>query len=202
MIYINGFFKRKHKTSDSLAGANEATRCEFVSSVIHGVVHCYEGKVKVYPQYEISGSHGKGPVDWAIKFGNTIIAVTEAKRENLDQGVRQNVIQLQASTQCNPRKRKFDSALQEDTMFGIITTGVYWIIIKVVSNGTDEDSSSDKNNVQVFLSSRLTLRLPIDEEKLQQELLEERLEELFGQLVWIFDQQLESQSESKRRRTL
>ena len=171
--------------------------------MIHGVAHCYDGKVKVYPQYEISGSHGKGPVDWAIKIGDTIIAVTEAKRENLDQGVGQNVIQLQASTQCNPRKRKFDSALREDTMFGIITTGVYWIIIKVVSNGADEDGGSDKNNnVQVLLSSRLTLRLPIDDEKLQQEHLKERLEDLFGQLMWIFDQQLESQGEIKRQRTL
>ena len=66
--------------------------------MIYGVAHCYDGKVKVYPQYEISGSHGKGPVDWAIKIGDTIIVVIEVKKENLNQRVRQNVIQLQAST--------------------------------------------------------------------------------------------------------
>src|SRR4051812_23678492 len=154
-----------HTASPPIVSSNEATRCEFVSSVIYGIATCYGGQIKVYPQYEVSGSHGRGPVDWAIKVGDTIIAVTEAKRENLDQGVGQNVIQLQASTQCNPKKRKFDSALREDVMFGIVTTGVHWIIIKVVSNGVNEDGNN--NNVQVLLSSRSILRLTIDEEKLQ-----------------------------------
>ena len=134
-----------HTASPPIVSSNEATRCEFVSSVIYGIATCYGGQIKVYPQYEVSGSHGRGPVDWAIKVGDTIIAVTEAKRENLDQGVGQNVIQLQASTQCNPKKRKFDSALREDVMFGIVTTGVHWIIIKVVSNGVNEDGNSNNN---------------------------------------------------------
>src|SRR3954466_11608607 len=81
-----------HTASPPIVSSNEATRCEFVSSVIYGVVSCYGGDIKVYPQYNISGSHGKGPVDWAIKVGDTIIAVTEAKKEDLNQGIAQNAI--------------------------------------------------------------------------------------------------------------
>lgn len=31
------------------------------------MVSIYGGEIKVYPQYEISGSHGKGPVDLGYK---------------------------------------------------------------------------------------------------------------------------------------
>ncbi|PKY51955.1 hypothetical protein RhiirA4_447639 [Rhizophagus irregularis] len=109
----------KHKTCIHVTSANEATRREFISSVLHGVASCYDGEVKVCPEYELSGSHGKGPVDWVIKIGDTIIVVTEAKREDINQGVGQNAIQLQASSQRNKKKRTYNEALREDVMYGI-----------------------------------------------------------------------------------
>src|SRR5256886_12427221 len=54
---------------------NEATHCKFISHIIYGIASIFGGEIKVYPQYEISGSHGKGPVDWAIKLGNIIITI-------------------------------------------------------------------------------------------------------------------------------
>ena len=50
----------KHKTCIHVTSANEATRREFISSVLHGVASCYDGEVKVCPEYELSGSHVKG----------------------------------------------------------------------------------------------------------------------------------------------
>ena len=123
----------KHKTCTHITSANEATRREFISSILHGVASCYDGEVKVCPEYELSGSHGKGPVDWVIKIGDTIIVVTEAKREDINQGVGQNAIQLQASSQRNKKKRTHDEALHEDVMYGIVSTGVDWVIIKLVT---------------------------------------------------------------------
>ncbi|PKC60668.1 hypothetical protein RhiirA1_467719 [Rhizophagus irregularis] len=60
----------KHKTCIHVTSANEATRREFISSVLHGVASCYDGEVKVCPEYELSGSHGKGPVrfKWVAKL--------------------------------------------------------------------------------------------------------------------------------------
>ncbi|EXX62093.1 uncharacterized protein OCT59_013490 [Rhizophagus irregularis] len=74
---VIGEFLRLHKTSQHITSDNEATRCEFISRIIYGI---YGSEIKVYPQYEISGSHDKGPVNWAIKIGNIIIIITEAKR--------------------------------------------------------------------------------------------------------------------------
>ncbi|CAG8496530.1 11275_t:CDS:2, partial [Paraglomus occultum] len=124
---------------------------EFISSVIYGVASVFNGEVKVCPQYKISGSHGKGPVDWAIKVRDAIIAITEPKREDINQGVGQCTIQLQASLQRN-KKRSYDTALREIEMFGIITTASDWVIIKVGSSGVNDDS-----RVEVLLSSRSPL---------------------------------------------
>ncbi|POG68490.1 hypothetical protein GLOIN_2v1635553 [Rhizophagus irregularis DAOM 181602=DAOM 197198] len=81
---VIGEFLRLHKTSQHITSANEATRCEYISRIIYGVASIYGGEIKVYPQYEISGGHGKGPVDWAIKIGNIIITITEAKKEDIN----------------------------------------------------------------------------------------------------------------------
>ena len=53
----------KHKTCIYVTSANEATRCEFISSVLHDVASCYDGEVKVYPEYELSESHDKESVN-------------------------------------------------------------------------------------------------------------------------------------------
>ena len=126
-------------------------RCKFISSVLHSIASCYNGEVKVCPEYELSGSYGKGPVDWVIKIGDTIIIVIEAKRKDINQGVGQNAIQLQALFQRNKKKRTYNEALREDVMYGIILTGVNWVIIKLVATG--EYNDSNHGNVEVLLSS-------------------------------------------------
>ncbi|GBC11664.2 BTB/POZ protein [Rhizophagus irregularis DAOM 181602=DAOM 197198] len=74
----------KHKTCIHITSANEATRHEFISSVFIAFLVMM---VKwVCQEYKSSGSHGKGPVDWVIKIGDTIVVI-EAKREDINQRV-------------------------------------------------------------------------------------------------------------------
>ena len=47
----------KHMTCDHVTSSDEATQCEFISSVLHDVASCYNGEVKVCPEYNLSGSH-------------------------------------------------------------------------------------------------------------------------------------------------
>ncbi|GBC10285.1 hypothetical protein RclHR1_00950022 [Rhizophagus clarus] len=175
------------------------TRCEFISHIIYSVASIFDGEVKVYPQYEISGSHGKGPVDWVIKVGNTIITVTEAKKEDINQGIAQNAVQLQTSIQRNPKKRSYDTAgLHEDVMYGIVSTAVDWVIIKLVSSSSENNS---EGKVEVLLSSLSPSPLPINNSVLTREDLAKPVENLFGQIKWVFDSQIESQGLSKRVKT-
>ena len=109
-----------------ITSANEATCCEFISVIIYGVASIFDGTIKVYPQYEVSGSHGKGPIDWVIKMGDVIISVTEAKREDINQGIAQSTVQAHASMQCNRKKRTYDDAdLYEGVMYCIVSTGMF-----------------------------------------------------------------------------
>ena len=185
---------RLHKTFQHITSANEATRCEFIFRIIYGVASIFDGEMKVYPQYEISGSHGKGPVDWIIKVENTIITVTEAKKEDINQGIAQNAIQLQTSIQRNPKKRSYDTAgLHEDVMYGV-STAVDWVIIKLVSSSSENNS---ERKVEVLLSSLSPLPLPINNSVLTREDLAKPVENLFRQIKWVFDNQIESQGLSK-----
>uniref|UniRef100_U9SS12 Uncharacterized protein n=1 Tax=Rhizophagus irregularis (strain DAOM 181602 / DAOM 197198 / MUCL 43194) TaxID=747089 RepID=U9SS12_RHIID len=121
----------KHKTCIHVTSANEATRREPISSVLHGVASCYDGEVK---------------------------------------GVGQNAIQLQASSQRNKKKHTYNEALREDVMYGIVSTGVDWVIIKLVTT-TGEYNDSDNGNVEVLLSSRTPFAFPINESIESQESL-------------------------------
>ncbi|CAG8625546.1 8724_t:CDS:2 [Gigaspora rosea] len=185
-----------HMASPSILGINEATRCEFISRIIYKVASMFGGIVKVYPQYEVSGSHGKGPIDWAIKVEDTIISVTEAKRENIDQGIAQSTIQAHASLQRNRKKRTYEEAdIYGDVMYAIVTTGVDWIITKIIlSNGNDNENG----DVQVFWSSKSPVALPINKRSLTHDDLVQPINDLLEQIKWVYEQQIESQ---KRQRT-
>jgi len=179
---------RRNKVFPAIAGANEATRSEYISVVLSGVASLFDD-VTICPQYELAGSHGKGPVDWAIKSNDTIIAITEAKKEDLNQGVGQNVIQLQAAHQRNRKRTRDEADLEKEVLYGIVTTAIDWVIIKVISDGDDQ--------VDVFLSSLTPFPLPLNKPKLTSNDIAGPLKELFGQIKWLLDDQLSS---PKRRR--
>ncbi|EXX72532.1 hypothetical protein RirG_068470 [Rhizophagus irregularis DAOM 197198w] len=85
-------------------------------------------------------------------MGDTIISVTEAKREDINQGVAQSTVQAHASLQCNRKKRTYDDAdLYEGAMYCIVSTGVDWVITKVQSGIGDGNDNGDGNPVKVFL---------------------------------------------------
>src|SRR5947199_2823835 len=79
----------------------------------------------------------------------------------------QNAIQLQTSIQRNPKKRSYDTAdLHEDVMYGIVSTAVDWVIIKLVSSNSENNS---EGKVEVLLSSLSPSPLPINNSVLTRE---------------------------------
>jgi hypothetical protein len=51
---------KKHKTCIHITSANEATRCEFISSILHGIASCYDGEVKYVQNMSFLEVMGKG----------------------------------------------------------------------------------------------------------------------------------------------
>ncbi|UZO22807.1 uncharacterized protein OCT59_015156 [Rhizophagus irregularis] len=62
---------------------------------------------------------------------------------DLSHGIGQSSVQAHASMQCNRKKRTYaDADLYDEEMFCIISTGVEWIITKVILKGNDYDENN------------------------------------------------------------
>ncbi|CAG8673102.1 7830_t:CDS:1, partial [Paraglomus occultum] len=166
-----------YKILPNIRSSNEAIRRTYISCVLYKVALCFDGSIKVIPEYQLKGSHGKGPVDWAIMIGSKIIVITEAKKKDLDHGIAQNTIQLHTAIQENSRKG-FSNGDNSTTIYGIVTTGSEWIIIKFIKVDPDQPP------IKIFRSSLTPICLPLTEGKLDKSKLQKAVEDLFAQILW------------------
>lgn len=152
-------------------GVSEYTKREFISPVLIGCLQVVNG-ITMMCEKKIVGTFGNGPVDYSLIYKNLNIVLTEAKKENLEGGLIQNLVQQEAShesltfailpTQCKvgeipriARKRKFDEilkALATLPSYGIVTNGNFWIFSQIVREPA-------LNRCSIFKSSQQTLLL-------------------------------------------
>ena len=116
----------KHKLYDPLEEGCEETRREFISAVL--VLAASFAGVKLACEEEVNGSIGKGPVDWTAHYENHRIFITEGKKDNITQGLYQNLAQLTAAGEGRGQKRSFCVDLP---LYGIATTYREWIILRL-----------------------------------------------------------------------
>jgi hypothetical protein len=114
-----------------MTDANEATRCEFISCILHtsiAIVRRLTGKEEIYLalQKDVSGEESSGRVDYAIKTLETLVCILEGKPRNVKIGYLQNIKQLEEAYNMNKKKRSADQAFDEDDydyLYGIVSTG-------------------------------------------------------------------------------
>ena len=87
--------EKRHNLYDPIEEGCENTRREFISPIL--VLAATISDVKLACEEQIDGSSGKGPVDWVAHYGNHRICITEGKKDNLTQGLYQNLAQLAAA---------------------------------------------------------------------------------------------------------
>ena len=127
-----GTIQKVHKVHTSDDG-NETTMRSYINPVVIAAAMLSEG-VTFGEEVKIEGPYGSGPVDFAFKYKDTIVCVTEAKDDDLRHGLRQNIAQLAATR--SERKRKF-AAMNDDkklTFYGIATTSYFWQLIELKEN--------------------------------------------------------------------
>ena len=116
----------KHKLYDPLEEGCEETRREFISAVL--VLAATFAGAKLACEEQVNGSIGKGPVDWTAHYKNHRICITEGKKDNITQGLYQNLAQLTAAGEDRVQKRSFCVDLP---LYGIATTHREWIILRL-----------------------------------------------------------------------
>ncbi|RHZ80360.1 hypothetical protein Glove_137g108 [Diversispora epigaea] len=109
---------------------NKATVHEYVSIFITiAVKHIRKYKdstTKLKMESELNGTRGYGNVDYEIKIQNVPILINEVKKQDMEKGVAQNLIQIYTAGEKLLGKRKRDEPVN---LFGIVTMGDIWRFI-------------------------------------------------------------------------
>ena len=131
--------KNRHKLYDPLEEGCEYTRREFISPIL--VLAASISGVKLACEEQVEGSVGKGPVDWVAHYENHRICITEGKKDNITQGLYQNLAQLTAAGEGRGKKRAFCVDLP---LYGIATTYTEWIFLRLdpPPSGDGQDRSA------------------------------------------------------------
>ncbi|GBC10734.1 hypothetical protein RclHR1_09860011 [Rhizophagus clarus] len=135
---------------ETMTDANEATRCEFISAILHASIAIAKKltsqDIFIVLQKDVSGEDATGRVDYAIKSLEDLLCITEGKPRNIKIGYAQNLAQLESAFQTNKKKRTADQAFGNDYfdyIYGIVTTGTEWHFIIYTPDGIYSTSGSE-----------------------------------------------------------
>ena len=109
-----------------IVGGCEATRRLYIDPILCAA-GLNVGELTMTVEKTIEDAQFSGDVDYLFSFNDSIICVTEGKKDQLDHGIAQNIAQL-SSVRAN-RKRKIDE-ISNPATFGIATTFIEWVFIK------------------------------------------------------------------------
>ncbi|PKC02488.1 hypothetical protein RhiirA5_380939 [Rhizophagus irregularis] len=90
---------------------NEASKSQYVCSYLVAIANLFEDKFKIYPEKNVSGLNGHGPVDFALIQVQTsrIIGITEVKDKDFQQDVAQNAVQCESALSSSKKKCSLDN---------------------------------------------------------------------------------------------
>lgn len=86
---------------------NEATRSIVASSFLVAATRLFHEDLYLEAQRELSGRRGRGPVDYSVrsvKDPTFTLGVTEVKKDDFNQGLAQNIVQLESALTAKKRK--------------------------------------------------------------------------------------------------
>ncbi|KAG0180648.1 hypothetical protein DFQ28_001073 [Apophysomyces sp. BC1034] len=127
----------------------EATRSIFVASFLLKATTIFHEELYLAAEKYLSGRRGNGPVDYSVHSRQTndyTLGVTEVKNEDFNQGVAQNVVQLESALTQRKRKRAADDVEGEENesysvkSYGIVTDAREWIFIECTMDEDEEVS--------------------------------------------------------------
>jgi hypothetical protein len=94
---------------ETMTDANEATRCEFISAILHASIAIAKKltsqDIFIILQKDISGEDVTGRVDYAIKSLEDLLCITEGKPRNIKIGYAQVSLILDSCFRAPSRKR-------------------------------------------------------------------------------------------------
>ena len=128
--------KYKDALYGPITGCVEDSVREYISTILTAAAGIAT-EIDLIADREINGRRATGSLDYAMLYKHFYIPITEAKRDNLNTGVVQNIAQIIASRETylfknQNRKRKYmdiaDQAQVPST--GIVSAGKEWMLLR------------------------------------------------------------------------
>ena len=169
-----------------LESANEASKSAYTLSFLLLVISLFNKSLYISPEFRIQGPKGRGNVDFAIMSTakRLVIGVTEIKKDDINQGIAQNMIQLDSALTTRKRQRE-DS--KSDKIFGIVTNAEKWVFLQCTATDDTLPSFQISKQFQISYNNGNFQR---------------QAKEIFGTIWWLFDsfQQREEGGSKKKKR--
>ncbi|KAF0459383.1 crinkler family protein [Gigaspora margarita] len=181
----------------AIHGKLEATKSKFVEPFLVIATSLFDGKVKLYPEHDVQGTYGRGPLDFCLYLKGIIVGVVEVKKDDFDQGVAQTAMQLHCSLEKNRKRKRNEMEEIEDLFidkaYGIITDSSRWYFIECVVNEDDKPKFSihSKDGTLIDWSEEI-------------EPLEKGTRRVLGHIIWLLkeaEKLIESKLSEKKRKT-
>ncbi|KAF9577366.1 hypothetical protein BGW38_007464 [Lunasporangiospora selenospora] len=127
--------------------ANEATRSTIVNLFMVSAILFNDSNMVLAQQQRMKGLRGHGSVDFAVldRFRQTqALGVTEVKKDNLAQGLAQNLVQLDVAVQQKKHKRVEEFGEENGERppiraksYGIVTDSFKWTLVECTLDEKD-----------------------------------------------------------------
>jgi len=123
---------------------NEASIREYIGPILLACA-LIAGNIKMSAEQNIVGKRANGPLDYAMIYKKFFILITEAKKDNLDVGIVQNLAQIVASREeylriiadVAGKKRTYMTMAGQIAQIlstGIISTGEKWMLLRYLTH--------------------------------------------------------------------
>lgn len=121
------------------------TSREFISPVLIGAAMLASAVTMVCDK-QVVGRYGRGPINYALLYKKVSIVITEAKNDDIEGGIAENIVQQTSARESlasgllfsgeggSSRKRSFDKmvgVLHTIPSYGVVTTAEKWVFVRM-----------------------------------------------------------------------
>lgn len=114
---------------------NEATAREYISVIliyaVNFIIKNHDKSATLKAEVNLMGTHGYGPLDYAVLLQAFYILITEAKsNQTIRKGIAQNLAQISSAAELLGKRKISQTDFGTVPMIGIVTNGKTWVFIR------------------------------------------------------------------------
>jgi hypothetical protein len=121
-------------TIGEIITGKEAKRLYFIAHILMVVCSLFKGDVRIKVEEDLIGKNVKanGHFEFMLERGNKRVCIVEAKKEDMEQGLAQNLIGCEVASDVDDLR----------IVYGIVTTFISWTFLKSCDDKIERDDDT------------------------------------------------------------